>query len=148
MVMFLASLQPWHWVVFALVLLAIESLGVGGFLIGTAIAAFVTALAAQFGLDWPGQLSCFGVLSVVFSVAYWKYFRRFNMHREEEQVVNERMTTLVGKTGKVIEAHDAYSGRAMIGDTLWSYSATVEIKAEDKVKVEGYEGTVLKVHVL
>ena len=41
---YLHQLQAWHWLCFGLVLLALEVVGIGGFLIGAGVAALLQAI--------------------------------------------------------------------------------------------------------
>ena len=54
----LNNLEPWHWLSLGLLLLGAEALGPSGFLLGTAIAAFLLAIINALFSDssWQTQL--------------------------------------------------------------------------------------------
>ena len=86
-----SSLQPWHWIVLTCALLGMEALGAGGFLLGSALASALVALILWLmpELGWSGQLLWFAGFSLLFTVAYWKLFRRVN-NRSDHQQLNNR----------------------------------------------------------
>lgn len=140
------TLTHWHWLILGVVLLAIETLGTGGFLLGIAVGSIVTAIVSWLGADWQVQVIVFAVLSVASSFAYWRYFKDFNLKREKSDVViNEKTQSLVGRSGKVISCEDNHYGKIMIGDTLWEFKAESSVKEGDAVIVEASEGMLLKV---
>jgi len=148
MLEFLESIAAWHWMLLGIVLLGLESLGVGGFLIGAGVAAFTTSLVALSDTDWPIQFGVFGFLSVFFTIIYWKKFRKFNEAREGNIRVNNKMATLNGKTGIVVKGTSGGSGKVQIGDTLWAARCKQELNKGDEVRVNNYDGTTLLVSKL
>ena len=54
--LWIETIQPWQWMVFGIVLLIFETLGVGGFLIGVAIASVIQSVIA---FVWPNSSPCF-----------------------------------------------------------------------------------------
>lgn len=144
----LESIAPWHWMLLGIVLLGLETLGIGGFLIGAGVAAFVTCLIALFDVDWSVQFTVFGFLSVFFTIIYWKRFRKFNEAREGNIQVNNKMAALIGKTGKVVMSNGTGAGKAQFGDTLWEIRCKQELNQGDEVSVTSYEGTTLLVSKL
>ena len=142
------TISPWHWMALGVLLLAAEAFGIGGFLVGAAAAALVTAVLAWLGAEWTWQLICFGGLTFILSVAYWKYFKNFNQKQTEGVTVNDKMETMIGKTGSVVQVLSPTQGKVMIGDTLWDYVSESELEKGNTVKVCSYDGTVLRVDSL
>lgn len=142
------TLTPWHWLILAAALFAIETLGTGGFLLGVAVASVVVSILAWAGLTWQTQLFLFAIFSLVFSVAYWKFFKNFNMKREEAVTINEKMENLKGKVGTVVSLAGDKAGKIQIGDTLWECRSDEAITVEAQVKVISYEGMVLQVQAV
>ncbi len=141
-------LTPWHWLILGMILFAIETLGAGGFLLGVALSSIVTSLVSWLGLEWQTQLIVFAILSVIFSLAYWKYFKHFNDDREGSPVVNEKMESLRGKTGVVVKSHGEIGGKMQIGDTLWEYRSSAALTDGERVIVESYEEMTLLVRAI
>lgn len=145
---FLESLAAWHWMLLGILLLGLEALGVGGFLIGAGVAAFTTSLVALSDVDWPVQFGVFGFLSVFFTIIYWKKFRKFNEAREGNKPVNNKMQSMIGKTGNVIRANSSGTGKVQIGDTLWEIRCKQDLQEGDEVRVNNVDGTTLLVNKL
>jgi membrane protein implicated in regulation of membrane protease activity len=143
------TIQPWHWLVFGLILLIAEMLGVGGFLIGIAIACFVQSFIAAFysDLSWDFQLAVFSFNAIIFTVIYWKFFRRFNESTDNHDI-NNRALQLVDRQVVIEEDHLDGRGKMQIGDTFWRYHCNEPLAAGDTVKVVGAEGMTLTVQKL
>lgn len=141
---FLSSIQPWHWLIVGFLFLGLEALGTGGFMLGTALAGLLLALVLWLvpELDWAWQLVWFGAASLVFTVAYWKLFRRVNEQSDHSQL-NNRAAQLIGRVVEVSEPLPHGQGRVQIGDTLWKVQATESIEAGTQVIVIGADGMTL-----
>jgi membrane protein implicated in regulation of membrane protease activity len=139
------QLHVWHWVVLAAVLFLLEMLIVTGFLLGLALAAVVMALLLLLlpALAWSWQLLCFGVLAVALTVAYRRYFRRFN-EATDNPLLNDRAAQLVGKTFVLGVDLDGV-GADMLGDTRWSLRCSGRLAKGTRVRVVGVDGMVLAV---
>ncbi len=142
------TLTPWHWLILGLVLFGAEALGAGGFLLGMAVASLLTSIVSWFGMSWQWQVVLFAVQSVVFSVAYWKLFHRFNMARENTQPINEKMAALVGKSGELVRLTGNKNGKVQLGDTLWDCVFETDIQEGDKIVVTSYQGMTVVVEAL
>ena len=141
---FLTSLQPWHWLIVTFLCLGLESLGAGGFLLGAALAGLLLAslLWIMPGLAWSWQLVWFAASSLVFTVAYWKLFRKVN-DRTDHLQLNNRAAQLIGRVTVVQETLEHGQGRIQIGDTLWKVRADETIETGTTVKVIDVEGMTL-----
>lgn len=142
------TLTPWHWLILGMVLFALETLGSGGFLLGIALASVTTSIVTWLGFNWHIQLISFALLSVAFSIAYWKYFKSFNLDRPGNPVINEKMESLKGKTGKVVRSDGEAGGKVQIGDTLWEFRSSEIFSEGDRIIVESYEEMTLHVKAL
>ncbi len=141
----LMTLTPWHWLILGVVLFAVESLGAGGFLLGVVAASAVTSIVSWLGFDWQFQVVSFAVLSIGFSFAYWKFLKNFNLERTEPVVINEKMESLIGSVGKVVNIVSPLTGKVQIGDTLWEFKSSEPVEEGGFVLVEAYNGMTLVV---
>ena len=143
---FLTSLQPWHWLIVGFLFLGLEALGSGGFLLGSALGGLLLALVLWLapGMSWGAQLILFGVSSLVFTVAYWKFFRKVNEQTDRAQL-NDRAGQLVGRVVDLQDTLKHGQGRVQIGDTLWKVQASETIEAGSQVVVVGTDGMTLLV---
>ncbi len=142
----LSQLEPWHWLSLGLLLLAAEALGAAGFLLGTAIAAFLVALvnAVAPGLSWQTQTVIFALSAVAFSFAYWKYFKDFNKQSDHEEL-NQRAATLIGREITLSHSVSGGQGRIQIGDTFWKVYCEQELNEGTKVKVVSADNMTLTI---
>lgn len=132
----LSNLEPWHWLSLGLLLLGAEALGAAGFLLGTAIAAFLVAILNALipAISWQSQCVVFAISAVAFSFAYWRYFKDFNRQTDHE-ALNQRAATLIGRELVLEQAITGGQGRIQIGDTFWKAHATQDFEIGDRVKV-------------
>ncbi|MGB0468584.1 MAG: NfeD family protein [Pontibacterium sp.] len=140
------ALTTWHWLILAVLMLILEMLGAAGFLLGISVAAFM--LSALVALDvlpaWQHQLLWFSLLAVVFTLFYWKVFRRFNTH-SEEPLLNNRAAQLVGRKLVLDAPLIGGQGRIKVGDTLWKAQADTDLEAGTQIEIFESEGMTLKV---
>lgn len=140
------TLEPWHWLILFFLFLGAEALGAGGFLLGSAIAAAMLSLWLWLvpEMSWPVQLVIFGIGSLLFTLAYWKLFRKVN-NKNDSPELNNRALQLVGRT--IVLEHDLPAGqsRLQIGDTMWKVESDRSVSQSNKVSVTGNRGMVLLV---
>lgn len=142
----LNNLEPWHWLSLGLLLLGAEALGASGFLLGTAIAAFLLAIInALFAeLSWQTQIILFALSALGFSIAYWKYFKEFN-NRSDHGPLNQRAASLIGR--ELVVEHDLSGGhgRIQIGDTFWKVTFEGQINKGSRIKVVDADSMCLQI---
>lgn len=140
----LSSLQPWHWFSAGILILILEALGAGGFLLGLGASALVMALILTIfpELTWYWQLISFAILSVLLTVIYWKKFRRFN-HKTDQPMLNSRVERLIGRRVSLLTPILHGRGKVQIGDALWTVSCSQDLDEGQVVDVIGAEGMTL-----
>ncbi|WP_261841437.1 NfeD family protein [Aliamphritea ceti] len=143
---FFTELSPWHWLILGMLLLGFEVLGTAGFLLGIALAALLQAviLFVVPDMGWQQQLLVFALASVIFTLLYWKLFRRFN-DRSDQPLLNDRAAQLVGRQLVLAGPIENGLGRIQIGDTLWRAQADENIAAGSKIEIVDSQGMVLVV---
>lgn len=132
----LAEISAWHWASLAIILLVLETLGTAGFLIGSAIAAFLMAaiMAIAPEINWKWQLTIFSISAVVFSLIYLKRFANFNENTDQPNL-NNRAAQLIGKRYTLKEAIINGQGRIQISDTFWKVSCDYDLEATTQIEV-------------
>lgn len=141
---FIAGNGPWAWIVAGLVLLALELLAPGGFLLWMGISGIVTGLVVLFwAIGWPLQWLIFGVMSLV-TIALWLRWTRSRPTPTDRPYLNRRAEQLVGQEAILEHAIEQGFGRVALGDTVWRVSGP-DLPVGQRVRVVGYEGAVLKV---
>jgi len=143
---FVLALQFWHWLALGIVILILEMLGIGGFFLGMAVAALTTG-ALQFffpELPWFWQIGLFSLLSIAFTLIYWKKFRRFN-HRTEQPDLNSRAAMLIGRKTPLLQAVTNGVGKVQIADALWTVECARDLDVGAMVEVVAVQGMILRV---
>ncbi len=138
---FLQQLVYWHWFILGMILLGLETLGVGGFLIGIGVAAIGQGIISLIApsLSWQVQLVLFGVMALVFSFVYWKFFRKVN-EKTDRPAINDRARQMIGKTATVVAPN-----KIQIGDVMWDYECDDKPAIGDTVTVTEANGMTLVV---
>lgn len=141
---FIASYGPWAWIVAGIVLLALELVAPGGYLLWMGVAAVITGLFSLFQpLDWPIEWLIFGVLSLV-TITGWVRFNRNRPSQTDRPYLNRRAERFIGHEAELEQAiHDGF-GRMALGDTVWRVSGP-DLPAGRRVRVIGHDGAVLQV---
>lgn len=145
------SLGIWNWVVLGLILLILELVVSGVFLVWFGIAAVLTALVSWLFSKftwfdhWQIQIALFLIFSVILVIAGRNFFRR---EKETDQpMLNQRTMQMIGQIatlqGPIIDGH----GRVRIDDTIW------RVKGDDaptgtKVKLISFSDGAFLVEVI
>lgn len=132
------ELGPWNWMVLGLLLLVLELLSPGIFLIWIGIAALLTGALTLtlWGVGfwtWHVQALVFLLLAVVAVLTG----RRITISRAEESdqpLLNRRADQLVGRLATLKEPITNGYGRVQIGDTVWR-AAGPDLPAGSRVRV-------------
>ena len=142
---YFSTLLFWHWWVLGLVLVVIEMIAPGFFLLWIGLAAGVTGviLAIAPGLGWQVQFLIFGVLAVASVVGARYYFKR-NPIETADATLNRRGAQYIGRTFSLEEAIVNGFGKVRVGDSVWRAEGP-DLPAGDRVKVIGVDGAALKV---
>jgi membrane protein implicated in regulation of membrane protease activity len=141
----MTELLFWHWWILAGVLIVLEMVVPGVFLLWLGIAAAVTGLVsfAAPGTIWQVQGLIFAVLAVA-SVWGWRIYQRRNPTETDQPTLNRRAEQYVGRRLTLDEAIVNGRGHARVGDSNWRVEGP-DLPAGSSVIVTGVEGTVLKV---
>jgi inner membrane protein len=145
--MFASLAAHYLWWIVALVLIIIEVIMPGYFMLWIGIGAAVTGVLvfALPGLPMIVQVIAFAVLAFASCAAYW-YGLRPTLQRNEpgDERLNRRAEQLIGNRYVLIEAIVNGRGRARVGDGQWMVSGP-DLPLGSTVEVVSVEGTTLKV---
>lgn len=137
----------WIWLTIGLVLIALEMLVPGVFLLWLGLAAVATA-ASAFVFD---HSPAFQVVNFVFlaliAVYSAKRFLRERPIESSDPLLNKRGGRLVGETAIVTQALDGGSGRIRYGDSEW-IARGPDIDVGERVRITGSNGAELLVEPL
>ena len=141
----LSQLTYWHWWGLALLLVILEMVMPGFFLLWIGIAAAITGLLLLVvpTTPWQVQFVVFGVLAIGAIVAA-RYYIRHNPIQSDDRTLNRRGEQYVGRVFTIDEAIINGIGKVRVGDSVWR-AAGPDLPAGERVKVVGVDGTMLKV---
>lgn len=141
---FLSGLGAWNWLIFALILYALEAVVPGVNLIWFGTAALVVGLLVfGTGITWPWQLVVFAALSICTAFLVRKYARA-KTHTSDLPDLNVRGAQYIGREFVVAEPIHGGRGRIRVGDTLWQAEGE-DAPVGTRVKVTSVQNTILKV---
>ena len=144
---FIASYGAWAWIVAGLILLGLELLLPGGFLLWMGISGIVTGLMVLFqDISWPLQWLLFGVLSLL-SITVWLRWSRNRETPSDRPLLNQRADQLVGQEAVLEQPIQQGFGRIVLGDTVWRV-AGADLPVGQRVRIVGHEGAVLRVEAI
>lgn len=136
------TLTPGHWLIAAFVLGTLESLFPGAAFLWFALAAAAVAvLSYLLPIDWQIQIVLFGVLALV-AIAAWRQWR--GGRDAAPATVNRRGRQHEGQVGEVVEPIRNGTGKARIGDGVWTVRGP-DLPTGSAVRVVAIENTVLVV---
>ncbi len=140
------ALHYWWWIL-ALVLIAIEVVLPGYFMLWIGIAAGVTGLVvlAVPGLSLISQSLIFAVLGFLSCAAYWYGLRPKLMRNEPGDArLNRRGEQKIGQRYVLVEPIVNGRGKAQVGDGQWLVRGP-DLPLGSMVEVVGVDGTTLLV---
>ncbi|GGA22557.1 NfeD family protein [Dyella nitratireducens] len=135
------------WWIVALVLIAIEVIMPGYFMLWIGIGAAATGLLVLLlpGLSMLVQAIVFVVLAFVSCAVYWYAVRpALQKGEQDDGRLNRRGEQLIGRRYVLIEAIVNGRGKAKVGDGQWLVSGP-DLPAGSTVEVVAVEGATLKV---
>src|SRR3954463_8979068 len=139
------ELDPgWLWLIGGVLLLILEVIAPGFFLVFIGAAAMATGLfTVLFGLGTSAQLALFALYAVIAVLVGRRFYANRNAD-STDPLLNDRAGRLVGKVVTVVETVDDHNGRVRVGDGEWSARGGPAVAGE-RVRITGIDGNCLKV---
>jgi membrane protein implicated in regulation of membrane protease activity len=133
------ELGPWNWMVLGFVLLTLEILTPGVFMLWIGLAALIVgALSLMFWTagfwSWEVQVVVFLALALISAFTGKKIMGGRN-DDSDQPLLNRRGDQLIGRTATLTEPIANGRGRIKIGDTMWRVSGP-DLPAGTKVRVK------------
>ena len=129
----------WSWLILGAILLALEIMVSGIFMLWLGLAAMVTGLATLlFSVNVQAQLIIFAITSVITVLIGRKLFAARN-NDTDQPYLNQRRGQLIGKTFVVTSSIENGRGKVKIGDTVWTAEGP-DTQIGDRVRVIGVDG--------
>lgn len=145
-----SELGPWNWMVLGFVLLVMEVVAPGVFMLWIGIAALIIGALSLLIWDagfwtWQIQVLAFLVLSLV-SAYVGKRLVGGRHDPTDQPLLNRRGAQMVGRTATLAEPIKNGRGRIRLGDTLWRVSGP-DLPAGTQVRVTGTDDTDLELTI-
>lgn len=139
------TLSGWHWLAFGIALLLLDTLGVGGILIGAGGGAVALALVLAFvDISWQWQLVLFGLFAMIGTSIFWRFFR-VKPAENATRKLNNRRAQLIGMRASLLHAVQSGRGKVQIQDALWTVTCEEDLPQGTLVEIVGYDDNALHV---
>ena len=137
------------WWLLALLLIAMEMIAPGYFMLWIGIAAGVMGLITLVAPNLSAivQAVLFAALSIAACLAYWKFIRPFAERRNDQPLLNRRGQRMVGRRVVVIEPIINGRGKVKVGDGQWLAEGP-DLPVGSEVEVIAVDGTTLRVRAI
>ncbi len=144
------ELGPWNWMVLGLILLVLEIIVPGVFMLWIGIAALlIGTLSLQLWgsgfWTWQVQVVAFLALSLASAYVGTRIVRSRN-GETDQPLLNRRGEQMIGRTATLSEPIREGRGRIQLGDTLWRVSGP-DLPVGARVRVTGASETDLELTV-
>ena len=134
----------WLWLIGGVLLLILEVIAPGFFLVFIGAAAIATGLfTLLFGLGSAPQLALFALYAVIAVMVGRKFYANRSAD-STDPLLNDRVGRLVGKSVTVVIAVDEHGGRVRVGDSEWSARGG-PAQVGERVRITGVDGNCLTV---
>jgi membrane protein implicated in regulation of membrane protease activity len=146
MIELMASLGGWRWFILGVVLLALEVMAPGTFILWLGLSAILVGLLSLiFIWSWQAQVATFAVLAVASVIVWWRFGRRpVEDEISDQPFLNRRVQAFVGRSFTLDKPIIDGAGTVRIGDTVWRVTGP-ESAAGSRVKVVRADGPLLVV---
>lgn len=134
------------WLILGAVLMILEIVVPGVFLLWIGLAGILTGVLVFFfpALPFTATGTVFAVCSVVFACVGRKLIAPAQAASDASSL-NNRLESYVGQIFQAQENFADGRGKIKVGDTVWVALCDAEIKAGQAVKAVGVQGTFLKI---
>ncbi len=140
----IVSLGNWNWFILAGILLALEIMLPGAFMLWLGLSALlVGAISFAVAWSWQAQLVAFAVFALA-SVPLWRRVARGAEQPGDSPFLNRRAEAFVGRTFTLEKPIVAGHGTVRIDDTIWRVTGP-DLSAGSRVTVTAADGATLVV---
>jgi len=140
-----ATLGNWNWLIFGIILMALEVLAPGIFLLWLGLAALLVGLLTfVFHPSWQVEMLLFAAFAIA-AVPLWRRLARGNASGSESNpFLNRRTEALIGRVFTLEKPIVDGAGTVRIGDTVWRVAGP-DTPAGTRVKIVQVSGADLTV---
>ncbi len=138
------TLGTWNWLIFGVILMALELAAPGVFLFWFGLAALLVGLASfAFNPSWQLQILLFALFAAA-AVPLWRRVARSARVNSDNPFLNRRAAALVGRVFTLEKPIIDGSGTVRIGDTIWRVAGP-DAPAGSRVRIVRADGANLTV---
>ena len=139
------TLGTWNWLIFGVILMALELIAPGVFLFWLGLAALLTGLVSfAFTPSWQVQILMFAVFAAV-AVPVWRRLARSSAaDSADSPFLNKRADALVGRVFTLEKPIIDGAGTVRIDDTVWRVAGP-DAPAGSRVRIVQADGARLTV---
>ena len=139
------TLGTWNWLIFGVILMALELIAPGVFLFWLGLAALLVGLVSfVFTPSWQVQILMFAVFAAA-AVPLWRRLSRSNAAPSADSpFLNKRADALVGRVFTLEKPIVDGAGTVRIDDTVWRVAGP-DVPAGSRVKIVQAHGASLTV---
>jgi membrane protein implicated in regulation of membrane protease activity len=140
-----STLGTWNWLIFGILLMALELMAPGMFLFWLGLAALLVGLLSfAFNPSWQLQILMFAVFAAA-AVPLWRHIARSTTAvSKTNPFLNRRADALVGRIFTLERPIVDGAGTVRIDDTVWRVAGP-DVPAGSRVKIVQAEGASLTV---
>lgn len=141
------TLGTWNWLIFGVILMALELIAPGVFLFWLGLAALLTGLVSfAFNPSWQVQILMFAVFAAA-AVPVWRHLARNSAAANSNSpFLNKRADALVGRVFTLEKPIIDGAGTVRIDDTVWRVAGP-DAPAGSRVQIVQADGASLTVAV-
>jgi inner membrane protein len=145
MTVMFSTLGTWNWLIFGVLLMALELLAPGIFLFWFGLAALLVGLVSfAFDPSWQLQILMFAVFAAA-AVPLWRRVARSNSAvSKSNPFLNKRADALIGRVFTLEKPIIDGNGTVRIDDTIWRVAGP-DVPAGSRVKIVQADGASLTV---
>jgi inner membrane protein len=139
-----STLGTWNWLIFGVILMALELIAPGVFLFWLGLAALLVGLLS-FGFDpsWQVQILMFAVFATA-AVPLWRRLARSHPGGADSPFLNKRADALIGRVFTLEKPIVDGAGTVRIDDTIWRIAGP-DAPAGSRVRIVQADGASLTV---
>jgi inner membrane protein len=142
MIALIASLGAWNWIILGGILLAVEVMAPGTFILWLGLSAILVGIIS-FALEWSWQAQgvAFAVLSIV-SLVVWRRIGKRVKDDNDQPFLNRRAQAFVGRVFTLDKPIVGGAGTVRIDDSVWRITGP-DCAAGSRIKIARADGVTL-----
>lgn len=138
------TLGTWNWLIVGLLLIGVEVLAPGVFMLWLGLAALLVGLLSfAVDLHWQTQILLFALFAAA-AVPVWRRLARRSKAETSNPFLNRRSDALVGRVFTLEKPIQDGSGTVRIDDTIWRVTGP-DTPAGSRIRVVKADGAMLTV---